>query len=64
LPVSHVFKRYIFVMGGVGRCAGLSPDSEGDWVDAQEAYDKVAVLEAEIATLKAQLKDARKAKQT
>ncbi len=34
------------------------PDAEGDYVDAQDAYDTVAILEAQIATLKTQLKDA------
>jgi hypothetical protein len=36
------------------------PHAEGEWVKAQDAYDKLAVLDAQIATLKTQLKDARK----
>jgi len=34
-------------------------DAEGEWVKAQEAYDRIAALEAQIAVLKAQLKDAK-----
>lgn len=38
----------------------MSEDREGTWVKAQDAYDKVASLEAQITTLKAQLKDAKR----
>lgn len=37
-------------------------DAEGVFVYAQDAYDKVASLEAEIAILKTQLKDAKRAR--
>jgi hypothetical protein len=53
--MSSVFKRYDAT--GTRIMVG---DPEGTWVKAQDAYDKVAVLEAEIQTLKAKLKDARK----
>jgi ethanolamine utilization protein EutP (predicted NTPase) len=40
--------------------ASMEEDREGEYVLAQDAYDKVSVLEAEITTLKAQLKDAKR----
>jgi hypothetical protein len=53
--MSSVFKRYDMQVPYYEEV-----DAEGTWVLAQDAYDKVAVLEAEIQTLKSQLKDARK----
>ena len=40
----------------------IERDAEGEWVKAQDAYDKLSVLEAEIHTLKVQLKDAKRAR--
>lgn len=37
------------------------PESDGDWVKAQDALDREAVLQARISTLETQLKDARAA---
>lgn len=37
------------------------PDAEGEWVKAQDALDREAVLQAQIHTLEVQLKDARAA---
>jgi hypothetical protein len=59
--VSTVFKRFdIWSDQGGYLTPEVEPSAEGDWVKAQDAYDKVAVLEAEIATLKTQLKDAKR----
>lgn len=55
--MSIVFKRYD-VYGERGHRTTEVPDAEGEYVKAQDAYDKCAVLSAEIATLKAQLKEA------
>ncbi|RQU14208.1 hypothetical protein DF152_17240 [Burkholderia cenocepacia] len=60
--MSVVFKRYDLHSPETG-CAyeevDADPLSEGYWVKAQDAYDKCAVLSAEIATLKTQLRDVR-----
>jgi DNA anti-recombination protein RmuC len=37
-----------------------TPDPEGDWVKAQDALDREAVLQAQIRTLETQIKDAQK----
>lgn len=37
----------------------LEPAGDGEWVKAEEAINREAVLQAEIRTLEAQLKDAR-----
>lgn len=54
--MSIVFKRYDV---SVTSLEGIEEDAEGEYVKAQDAYDKCAVLSAEITTLKAQLKDAQ-----
>jgi protein involved in temperature-dependent protein secretion len=36
-----------------------TPDPQGDWVKAQDALDREAVLQAQIRTLETQLKEAR-----
>lgn len=51
--MSTVFKRFDAYHQDV------HPDSQGEYVLAQDAYDKVAVLEAQIQILKDQLKTAR-----
>jgi len=60
--VSVVFKRYDLHSPETG-CAyeevDADPCSEGYWIKAQDAYDKCAVLSAEIATLKVRLREAR-----
>jgi hypothetical protein len=60
--MSHVFKRYdVEIVNPPGYYPLDEVEApDGEWVKAQDAYDKVAVLEAQIATLKAQLKEARK----
>jgi hypothetical protein len=58
--VSTVFKRFnIWSDQGGYLTPEVEPSAEGDWVKAQDAYDKVAVLEAQIQILKDQLKTAR-----
>ncbi len=61
--MSHVFKRYD-TYALYENFVEVSEDAEGEWVKAQDAYDKVAALEAYIAILKAQLKDAKGAPKT
>jgi hypothetical protein len=59
--VSTVFKRYDLYCSSDGYYSIEEDESaDGDWVKAQDAYDRVAVLEAEISTLKTQLKDAKR----
>lgn len=61
--MSSVFKRFDVAAHtyGEGNLAVYRVfDAEGEYVFAQDAYDRVAVLEAEISTLKTMLKDARK----
>ena len=52
---THVWKRYDIDMGGAAYV-----DSEGEFVVAQDAIDREAVLQAQIRTLETQLKDARR----
>jgi uncharacterized small protein (DUF1192 family) len=49
--MSIVFKRYDLALDDT-----MHEDAEGEFVKAQDALDRCAVLSAEIATLKAQLK--------
>lgn len=53
--MSTVFHRYDATGSRI-----MVQEAEGYWVLAQDAYDKVASLEAKIATLETQLKAARK----
>lgn len=60
--MSTVLKRFDCTNGRAQHCYGcytMTQDAEGDYVLAQDAYDKVAVLEAQITTLKTQLKDSK-----
>ncbi|TDN70444.1 hypothetical protein [Paraburkholderia sp. BL10I2N1] len=49
---SFVYNRFDIVPSG-----NEIPDAEGEWVKAQDALDREAVLQAKIRTLEVQLKD-------
>lgn len=54
--MSTILKRYDMDW----RYGDIVEEAEGDWVRAQDAYDKIAVMAAEITVLKTQLKDLKR----
>lgn len=50
---SFVYDRFYTDCDGI-----VIPDSEGDWVRAEDAINRESVLQAQIRTLETQLKDA------
>jgi hypothetical protein len=60
--MSKRFEYERFDMRGIGNEGAIvATDSEGDWVKAQDALDREAVLQARIRTLEVQLGAARAA---
>jgi hypothetical protein len=51
---THVFERFDLF-------GDSTPAADGEWVKAQDAIDRDAVLEAQIRTLETQLKDTKRA---
>jgi hypothetical protein len=61
---THVFERFDVRGCACDECfTGVTAQAEfdGDWVKAQDAINREAVLQAQIRTLEVQLKDARAA---
>jgi hypothetical protein len=54
--MSTLLKRYDILW----QCGNIEEDREGDFVFAQDAYYKIAVLEAKIRVLETQLKDIKR----
>lgn len=58
---SFVYDRFDCTNGGSQHCYGcygMDPCSDGDYVKAEDAINREAVLQAQIRTLEVQLKDA------
>jgi hypothetical protein len=61
------FERFDWMASDCEECGGdvrERPDNNGDWVRAQDAIDREAVLQAQIRTLELQLKETRAAHAT
>jgi hypothetical protein len=59
---TFVYDRFDCTNGGSQHCYGcygMDPCSDGDYVKAEDAINREAVLQAQIRTLETQLKDAR-----
>jgi hypothetical protein len=59
---TFVYDRFDCTNGGSAHCYGcytMDASSDGDYVRAEDAINREAVLQAEIRTLQVQLKDAR-----